>query len=50
MTPERKKKIARIVATWVVTGIMFSFFVLDIITVALANKYVNNLTIMHYSH
>lgn len=50
MTPERKKKIARIVATWVVTGIMVSVFVLDIITVALANKYVNKLTILPYSH
>ncbi len=49
MTPERKKKIARIVATWVVTGIMVSVFVLDIITVALANKYVNDLTILPYS-
>ncbi len=50
MTPDRKKKIARIVATWVVTGIMISVFVLDIITVALANKYVNNLTILPYSN
>ncbi len=50
MTPERKKKIARIVATWVVTGIMVSVFVLDIITVALANKYVNSLTILPYSN
>ena len=50
MTPERKKKIARIIATWFVTGIMVSVFVLDIITVALANKYVNSLIILPYSH
>ncbi len=50
MTSERKKKIARIIATWVVTGIMASVFVLDIITVALANKYVNNLTILPYTN
>lgn len=49
MTPERKKKIARVIATWLVTGIMVSVFVLDIITVALANKYVGNLTILPYT-
>ena len=50
MTPERKKKLARVIATWVVTGIMASVFVLDIITVALANKYVNSLTMRPYTH
>ncbi len=50
MTSERKKKIARVVATWVVTSIMLSVFVLDIITVALANKYVDDLSITAYTH
>ena len=50
MTSERKKKIARIIATWVMTGIMASVFVLDIITVALANKYVNSLNILPYAN
>lgn len=49
MTPERRKKLARVIATWVVTGIMISVFVLDIITVALANEYVSRLTILPYS-
>ncbi len=36
-----KKKLARVIATWVVTVVMLSVFILDIIVVALANKYVN---------
>ena len=36
-----KKKLARVIATWVVTGIMLSVFILDIITIALDNKYVS---------
>ncbi len=40
-----RKKIARIIATWVITGIMASVFILDIICVALANHYVANVPI-----
>ena len=40
-----KKKLARVIATWVVTGIMLSVFILDIITIALDNKYVSELNI-----
>lgn len=36
-----KKKLARVIATWVVTTVMLSVFILDIIVVALGNKYVN---------
>ena len=36
-----KKKLARIIATWVVTSVMLSVFILDIVVVALGNKYVN---------
>lgn len=50
MTSQRKKKLIRIIATWLVTGIMASVFVLDIITVILANKYVNELEIEAYTH
>ena len=37
-----KKKLARVIATWVVTSVMLSVFILDIIVVALGNKYVND--------
>ncbi len=40
-----KKKLARVIATWVVTSVMLSVFILDIAVVALGNKYVNRLTI-----
>ncbi len=50
MTTEKKKKIARVIATWVVTAIMVSVFVLDIITILFDNKHVNNLTIQPYTH
>ena len=36
-----KKKLARVIATWVVTAVMLSVFILDIAVVALSNKYVN---------
>lgn len=36
-----KKKLARVIATWLITGIMTSVFVLDIISLAIGNKYVN---------
>ncbi len=36
-----KKKLARVIATWVVTSVMLSVFILDIIVVAIGNKYVN---------
>lgn len=35
-----KKKLARVIATWVVTAVMVSVFVLDIITLVLDNRYV----------
>ena len=40
-----KKKLARVIATWVVTSVMLSVFILDIIVVALGNKYVNQIPI-----
>ncbi len=40
-----KKKLARVIATWVVTVVMLSVFILDIVVVALANKYVNQIPI-----
>lgn len=40
-----KRKLARVIATWVVTSIMLSVFVLDIITIILDNKYVSRLNI-----
>lgn len=36
-----KKKLARVIATWVVTSVMLSVFILDIVVVAIGNKYVN---------
>ena len=40
-----KKKLARVIATWVVTTVMLSVFILDIVVVALGNKYVNQVAI-----
>lgn len=40
-----KKKLARVIATWVVTTVMLSVFILDIVVVALGNKYVNQVSI-----
>ncbi len=40
-----KKKLARVIATWVVTSVMLSVFILDIVVVALGNKYVNEFTV-----
>ena len=42
-----KKKLARVIATWIVTSVMLSVFVLDIIVVALGNKYVNETPISY---
>ena len=42
-----KKKLARVIATWVVTSVMLSVFILDIIVVALGNKYVNEIPIAY---
>jgi beta-lactamase superfamily II metal-dependent hydrolase len=41
MAIKDKKKLARVIATWVVTAVMLSVFILDIAVVALSNKYVN---------
>lgn len=41
--PIDKKKLARVIATWVVTGIMVSVFLLDIVTIILANKYTSQI-------
>ncbi len=41
MAIKDKKKLARVIATWVVTAVMLSVFVLDIAVVALSNKNVN---------
>lgn len=40
-----KKKLARVIATWVVTTVMLSVFILDIAVVAIGNKYVNSIPI-----
>ncbi|MGN1315745.1 MAG: ComEC/Rec2 family competence protein [Acutalibacteraceae bacterium] len=40
-----KKKLARVIATWVVTSVMLSVFILDIVVVALGNKYVNEISV-----
>lgn len=40
-----KKKLSRIIATWVVTTVMLSVFILDIIVVAVGNKYANEIPI-----
>ena len=40
-----KKKLARVIATWVVTSVMLSVFILDIVVVALGNSYSNSISI-----
>ena len=45
MVTKDKKKLARIIATWVVTSVMLSVFILDIVVVSLANKYVSQVNI-----
>lgn len=40
-----KEKLARIIATWVVTAVMLSVFILDIAVVAIGNKQVNKIKI-----
>ncbi len=40
-----KKKLARVIATWVVTCVMLSVFILDIIVVAIGNALVNKVPI-----
>lgn len=40
-----KKKLARVIATWVVTSVMLSVFILDIVVVAIGNSYVNAISI-----
>ncbi len=40
-----KKKLARVIATWVVTSVMLSVFILDIVVVAIGNSYVNSISI-----
>lgn len=40
-----KRKLARVIATWVVTTIMLSVFILDIVTIVLDNKYVSEIDI-----
>lgn len=42
-----KKKLARVIATWVVTSVMLSVFILDIAVVALGNQYVNETPISY---
>ena len=45
MVTKDKKKLARVIATWVVTSVMLSVFILDIVVVSLANKYVSQVNI-----
>lgn len=40
-----KKKLARVIATWLVTAVMASVFILDIIVVALSNAYASQVNI-----
>ncbi len=40
-----KKKIARIIATWLVTGVMLSVFILDTVVLILDNKYVSQIAV-----
>jgi beta-lactamase superfamily II metal-dependent hydrolase len=40
-----KKKLARVIATWIITTVMLSVFILDIAVVAIGNKYVNSIPI-----
>lgn len=40
-----KGKIARVIATWLVTGIMLSVFILDIVTLVIDNRYVSEVPI-----
>ena len=40
-----KKKLARVIATWVVTCVMLSVFILDIIVVAIGNGLVNKVAV-----
>lgn len=40
-----KKKLARVIATWVVTSVMLSVFILDIAVVAVGNSYANSISI-----
>ncbi len=40
-----KKKIARIIATWLVTGVMLSVFILDTVVLILDNTYVSKITV-----
>lgn len=43
-----KKKFARVIATWVVTAVMVSVFLLDIVVVVLANRYVSGVAIENH--
>lgn len=45
MAVKNKKKLARIIATWLVTAVMASVFVLDIIVVALSNTYASRIAV-----
>ncbi len=40
-----KKKLARVIATWVVTTVMLSVFILDIVVVAIGNSYANSIVV-----
>lgn len=40
-----KKKLARVIATIIISFVMFSVFILDIVTLALCNKYEKNYTL-----
>ena len=40
-----KKKLARVIATWITTGIMLSVFILDIVTIIIDNHYVSQIPI-----
>lgn len=45
MAIKDKKKLARVIATWLVTAVMISVFVLDIVVVALSNTYASKINI-----
>lgn len=49
MAIKDKKKLGRVIATWVVTVVMVSVFLLDIVVVFLSNKYVSQVNIENHN-
>lgn len=49
MIVKDKKKLARVIATWVVTGVMLSVFLLDIAVVRIAYNYASDVSVVQES-